>query len=224
MILSLRNENNRRDAEDTEISEGKERVRIGVYGGTFDPPHVGHLILAETAAESLRLARVIFVPAGTPPHKQPGDVRESAEHRLIMVKRAIEGNPRFVLSRVDIDRPGPHYSVDMLRLLGNEYPGADLVFLIGADSLRDLPKWSRSQELIQLARLGVMRRSGAKPDLEALERSIPGISARIEWIAAPRIEIASHVVADQIADGCSVRYQVPDGVLAYIQQQGLYRE
>ncbi len=205
------------------FGSNNESVRLGVYGGTFDPPHLGHLILAETAAESLKLSRVVFVPAATPPHKEPGDVRESAEHRLIMVERAIAGNPRFVLSRVDMDREGPHYSVDMLRLLRDEYPGAEFVFLIGADSLRDLPKWSHPQELIQLALLGVMRRPDAEADLNALERDIPGISARIEWINAPGIDIASHVVADQIADGCSVRYQVPDAVLAYIQEQGLYR-
>jgi nicotinate-nucleotide adenylyltransferase len=206
------------------FGSSNESVRLGVYGGTFDPPHLGHLILAEMAAESLKLARVIFVPAGTPPHKRTRDVRESVEHRLSMVERAIAGNPRFALSRVDVDRAGPHYSVDMLRLLRDEYPGATFVFLIGADSLRDLPKWSRPQEIIELARLGVMRRPDAELDLDALERAIPGIGARIEWIAAPRIEIASHVVADQIADGCSVRYQVPDAVLAYIQQQGLYRK
>ena len=201
-----------------------EANRLGVYGGTFDPPHVGHLILAETAADSLNLARVVFVPAGTPPHKEASDVREPVEHRLIMVERAIAGNPRFVLSRVDVDRAGPHYSVDMLRLLRDDYPGAEIVFLIGADSLRDLPTWSRPQELIQLARLGVMRRADAEPDLGELEMNIPGIGARIEWIIAPRIEIASHVIADQIAGGCSVRYQVPDSVLEYIREQGLYRE
>jgi nicotinate-nucleotide adenylyltransferase len=215
---------NRRGAGDADISEGNERERVGVYGGTFDPPHLGHLILAETAAESLKLARVVFVPAGIPPHKNKADVREPAEHRLIMVERAIADNPRFALSRVDVDRAGPHYSVDMLRLLRDEYPAPEFVFLIGADTLRDLVKWSRPQELIQLARLGVMRRPDAEPNLDALERDIPGISARIEWIAAPRVEIASHVLADRIADGCSVRYQVPDAVLAYIRQLGLYRK
>jgi nicotinate-nucleotide adenylyltransferase len=167
---------------------------------------------------------VVFVPAGVPPHKKKPEVRESAEHRLIMVERAIADNPRFALSRVDVERAGPHYSVDMLRLLRDEYPDPEFVFLIGADTLRDLAKWSRPQELIQLAQLGVMPRPDAEPNLDALEREIPGISARIEWIAAPRVEIASHVLADQIADGCSVRYQVPDAVLAYIRQLGLYRK
>jgi nicotinate-nucleotide adenylyltransferase len=199
-------------------------VRLGIYGGTFDPPHLGHLILAETAADSLNLSRVVFVPAGTPPHKMPGEVRVSAEHRVAMVERAIAGNPRFALSRVDVQRPGPHYSVDMLRLLRREYPAAEFVFLIGADSLRDLPEWSRPQELIGLAALGVMRRPDTEPDLDALEQDIPGLCARISWITAPHIEIASHLLAEQIAAERSVRYQVPDSVLEYIQQQGLYRK
>jgi nicotinate-nucleotide adenylyltransferase len=207
------------------MSSGSSDVlRLGIYGGTFDPPHLGHLILAETAADSLNLSRVLFVPAADPPHKKPGDVRAPAGHRLVMVQRAITGNPRFALSRVDLDRPGPHYSVDMLRLLRDEYPAADFVFLIGADSLRDLPKWSRPQELIELAVLGVMSRPDAEPDLDDLERHIPGIRARVEWIAAPRLEIASHRLVEQIAAGRSVRYQVPDVVLDYIQQQALYRK
>jgi nicotinate-nucleotide adenylyltransferase len=205
-------------------SGSNDPARLGIYGGTFDPPHLGHLILAETAADSLNLSRVLFVPAADPPHKKPGDVHAPVEHRLIMVERAIAGNPRFALSRVDVDRPGPHYSVDTLRLLRDEYPAADFVFLIGADSLRDLPGWSRPQELIALAVLGVMSRPDAEPDLDDLERRIPGIRARVEWIAAPRIEIASHRLVEQIAAGRSVRYQVPDAVLDYIQQQALYRK
>jgi nicotinate-nucleotide adenylyltransferase len=198
--------------------------RLGIYGGTFDPPHLGHLILAETAADSLHLARVVFVPVAEPPHKTPEEVHAPAPHRLAMVERAIGGNPRFVLSRVDMDRPGPHYSVDMLRLLREDHPGAEFFFLIGADSLRDLPAWSRPEELIGLASLGVMRRHGIEPDLEGLERRIPGISRRIAWIDAPTIEIASHVLAKQIAAGRSVRYQLPDTVCEYIKEHRLYRK
>jgi nicotinate-nucleotide adenylyltransferase len=198
--------------------------RLGIYGGTFDPPHFGHLILAETAADSLHLARVIFAPVADPPHKGPRDVHASAQHRLAMTGRAIADNPRFALSRVDMDRPGPHYSVDMLRLLREDYPGAEFFFLIGADSLRDLPAWSRPAELIQLARLGVMRRHDVEPDLEALEGKLPGIARRITWIDAPRIEIASHVLVEQVAAGRSVRYQLPDAVYEYIKTHGLYRK
>jgi len=197
--------------------------RLGIYGGTFDPPHLGHLILAETAADSLRLDRVLFVPAGTPPHKAAATLRSAAEHRLAMVRLAIEGNPRFALSRVDLDRPGPHYSVDMLHLLRDEHPGAALFFLIGADSLADLPTWSRPRELIGLACLGVMRRPGAAPDLDALEREIPGLHRRMMWLDAPTIDIAASDLARRIAAGRSVRYQIPDDVCLYIEEHGLYR-
>jgi len=197
--------------------------RLGIYGGTFDPPHLGHLILAETAADTLRLDRVLFVPAGTPPHKAAATLRSAAEHRLAMVRLAIESNSRFALSRVDLDRPGPHYSVDMLHLLRDEHPGAALFFLIGADSLADLPTWSRPRELIGLACLGVMRRPGAAPDLDALEREIPGLHRRMMWLDAPTIDIAASDLARRIAAGRSVRYQIPDDVCLYIEEHGLYR-
>jgi len=198
--------------------------RIGVYGGTFDPPHLGHLILAELAADGLALATVLFVPAAEPPHKLASAVREPARHRLEMTARAIAGNPRFALSRVDVDRPGPHYTVDMLRLLHAEYPRAELFFLIGADSLRDLPTWSRPAELIGLAALGVMRRPGVEVDLSELERQLPGIRQRVEWINAPLIDISARALAAQIAAGQSVRYQIPDAVREYIEEHELYRK
>lgn len=197
--------------------------RIGVYGGTFDPPHLGHLILAETAADSLRLARVLFVPAADPPHKAAATIRATAAHRLAMVELAIAGNPRFALSRVDVDRPGPHYSVDMLRLLRAQFPQAELVFLIGVDSLRDLPTWSRPQELLRLATLGVMRRPFVDVDLAALEAQLPGVGARIAWIDAPLIDIAARDLARRVATGYSIRYQVTENVRAYIARHKLYR-
>ncbi|MBN1563817.1 MAG: nicotinate (nicotinamide) nucleotide adenylyltransferase [Anaerolineae bacterium] len=198
-------------------------MRLGIYGGTFDPPHMGHLILAETARDSLQLDRVLFVPAGNPPHKAASTIRASANHRIAMVELAIAKNDHFALSRVDVDRPGPHYSVDMLARLHDEYPGAEFVFLIGADSLRDLPQWSRPAELLALARLGVMRRPGVEPpDLAELERDVPGLAARVEWVDAPLIDIAARDLARRLAQGHSVRYQLPDAVLAYIKQHGLY--
>lgn len=198
-------------------------MRLGIYGGTFDPPHLGHLILAETAADRLDLTRVLFAPAGNPPHKAPEDIRSSIDHRLAMVNHALAGNDRFAVSRVDVDRPGPHYSVDALHRLRAEYPAADFFFLIGADSLRDLPTWSRPTELITLATLGVMRRPKVDPpDLQTLEHALPGISTHVEWVDAPLIDISASDLARQIAAGHSVRYRVPDAVLAYINQHGLY--
>jgi nicotinate-nucleotide adenylyltransferase len=201
-------------------SESAPVKRIGILGGTFDPPHYGHLILAELAADSLNLDRVLFVPAADPPHK--GALRSSAEHRVALVERAIAGNPRFALSRVDLDRPGPHYSVEMVRLLQAEYPDATLIFLIGGDSLRDLPGWSRPDELIRLVRLGVMRRPGSAPDLTQLEREIPGIRERVDWIDAPQIEISASALAQRVRAGLSIRYQTPDAVRAYIEEHRLY--
>lgn len=199
-------------------------TRLGIFGGTFDPPHTGHLILAETAADDLALDRVLFVPAADPPHKAASDVRAPAAHRAAMVERAIAGNPRFALSRVDLDRPGPHYTVDMLHLLRREHPDAALYFLIGGDSLRDLPTWSRPAELITLATLAVMRRPGYAPDLDALERQIPRLAERVCWIDAPLIELSATEIAARIAAGRSVRYRLPDAVCAYVEEHHLYRD
>lgn len=196
-------------------------TRLGILGGTFDPPHYGHLILAELAADSLSLNCVLFVPAADPPHK--GAPRASAKHRTALVERAIAGNPRFALSRVDLDRPGPHYTVEMLRLLRQEFPEAELVFLIGGDSLRDLSLWSRPGELIRLARLGVMRRPGNTPDLARLEQDIPGVGERVDWIDAPQIDISATDIAHRVSAGLSIRYQTPDAVRAYIDAHDLYR-
>lgn len=202
-------------------SQSAPVMRVGILGGTFDPPHYGHLILAELAADSLALDRVLFAPAADPPHK--GGLRASAQHRVALVERAIAGNPRFALSRVDLDRPGPHYSVEMVQLVQAEFPGAALIFLIGGDSLRDLPTWSRPDELIKRVRLGVMRRPGSAPDLTQLEREIPGLGERIDWIDAPQIEISASALARRVAAGLSIRYQTPDAVRAYIEDHQLYR-
>ena len=197
--------------------------RLGIFGGTFDPPHLGHLILAETAADSLNLATVLFVPAGIPPHKAASDLRAPAHHRLAMVERAITDNARFAVSRVDIDRPGPHYSVDMLRLLRKDFPDSEFFFLIGGDSLRDLPTWSRPNELLELSYLGVMRRPGTAPDLDELDHCLPGIRERVRWVDAPPLDISATEIARRIAAGQSVRYRLPDAVCAYIEEHGLYR-
>lgn len=196
--------------------------RLGVLGGTFDPPHLGHLILAEAAASALGLERLLFVPAGEPPHKR-GRRISSAADRLAMLERAIAGNARFDISRVDVDRPGPHFSVDMLALLGKAHPGAALYFILGGDSLADLVTWRDPAGVIAAARLVVMRRPNAALDLEALERRIPGMGARIDVVDAPLIGISGSALREQIAQGRSIRYQVPDAVLEYIQAHGLYR-
>lgn len=196
--------------------------RVGILGGTFDPPHVGHLILAEEARDQLRLDRVLFVPAGDPPHKR-GRPLSPVEHRVTMVALAIADNPAFYLSRVDVDRPGPHYTVDMVRLLRDEFgPDVELYFLMGFDSLADLPNWHRAKELIAMCQLVALTRFNVKIDWDYLEQRLPGIRQRVRILDMPELEIASHVIQQRVREGRSIRYQVPPAVEAYIYKHGLY--
>jgi nicotinate-nucleotide adenylyltransferase len=196
--------------------------RIGILGGTFDPPHIGHLVLADCAIESVALDELLFVPAADPPHKRD-ETRASAAHRLAMLQLAIAQDGRFKLSRADIDRPGPHYAVDMVRLIQLQYPQAEMVFVMGADSLRDLPTWHCPQEFITLCKLAVMPRPAVRVELPALEELLPGVSARIVTIDAPLIEISSTEIVERLRDGKSVRYLVPPPVLDYISAKQVYQ-
>lgn len=195
--------------------------RIGIFGGTFNPPHLGHLILAETAADSLELDGVFFVPAASPPHKV-GLPRAPAKDRLAMVELAIMGNPRFTSSRADMDRPGPHYAVDMIAMFHREFPNAQLFFLMGSDSLRDLLSWSRPDEIIRMTTLVVMQRPDVYPDLSALTRLLPGLLEKLYFLEAPEIEISSTEIVARIKQGRSIRYRVPESVLNYLTEHQLY--
>ncbi len=198
--------------------------RIGILGGTFDPPHIGHLVLAEYAAEALNFSQVLFVPAATPPHKN--DVRTPIEHRLNMLQLAIRDNERFVISRVDIDRPGPHYTVDMIGIIQGQYPHAELYFVMGGDSLRDLPKWNRPQDLIRRCRLAVFQRPDMVETVTAdmHEAVLPGLAERVDIIDAPLLGFSSTEIAQRRYDGKSIRYLVTDAVLQYIYDNQLYRK
>ncbi|MCZ7545926.1 MAG: nicotinate-nucleotide adenylyltransferase [Anaerolineae bacterium] len=196
---------------------------MGIFGGTFDPPHLGHLVLAETCADALALAHVLWTPAADPPHKRDLAITLAAQ-RVAMVEAAIAGNPRFALSRVDLERPGPHYSVDMVRIVAAQYPpGTPLYFLIGGDSLRDLPTWHEPARLLECCWLAVMRRPGDNVDTGALEDQLPGLAARLRVIDAPLIEISGSEIRRRVRDGQSIRYRVPDRVAAYIAREGLYK-
>jgi nicotinate-nucleotide adenylyltransferase len=197
--------------------------RVVVLGGTFDPPHIGHLIMAEYAFEALEARTVLFLPAADPPHKH-GETRTGAVHRVAMVERAIAGEPRFQLSHLDLDRPGPHYTADTVRLLVAQFPADEVIFLVGEDSLRDLPNWHRADEIIHYCRLAVVPRHEVRFDAATLEHLLPGISDRVIHVWSPLIEVSSTDVAARLSAGKSVRYQIPDEVLAYIQQHELYRE
>ncbi|MBK9229559.1 MAG: nicotinate-nucleotide adenylyltransferase [Anaerolineae bacterium] len=199
-------------------------MRVGIFGGTFDPPHIGHLILAEEAWFQLKLDAVIIVPAGDPPHKRNRRLSAAAS-RVRMVKAAIVGNDHFVLSRVDVDRPGPHYTIDMVRLLRDSLPaGSELFFLMGSDSLRDLPNWHLADRLVANCRLVALARHDVTLDWEYLEGALPGLHARVIQLDMPELEIASHILQERIRTGQPIRYQVPEAVEAIIAAEGLYRE
>jgi nicotinate-nucleotide adenylyltransferase len=196
---------------------------IGIFGGTFDPPHLGHLILAETCADALGLERVLWVPAADPPHKHSAPL-SAAAHRAAMVQAAIADNPRFVFSRVDLDRPGPHYSADMVRLIGEQYPGITLYFLMGGDSLHDLPTWRAPERLLASCRLAVTRRpdDGLDAALPALYKQLPALEGVVAFVPAPLIEISGSEIRQRVRERRSIRYRVPDAVAACIAREGLY--
>jgi nicotinate-nucleotide adenylyltransferase len=197
---------------------------IGIFGGTFDPPHLRHLILADEARSQLQLDQVLWVLTPDPPHKT-GQSITPLEHRLAMLQLAIQGvTPAFYLSKVDIDRRGPHYALDTLRLLAEQYPQAELVYLMGGDSLHDLPSWHRPAEVIaNLASIGVMRRPGDSIDLTALEKVLPGLTAKVRFVDAPLLEISAREIRARAARGGPYRYYLPPPVYEYIQEHQLYR-
>ena len=205
---------------------GRVRVpkRFGIFGGTFDPPHIGHQILAEEAAYQLGLDRVLWVLTPDPPHKS-GQKISALDHRRQMVESCIKGNPTFLLSEVDIDRPAPHYALDTVKLLQKKYPDADLVYLIGGDSLRDLPTWHKPQEFVMAASaLGVMCRPGEEANLRDVEEIIPGVSKKVEFIDAPLLEISSSRIREMVAGGGPYRYYLPGSVYEIITRLRLYRD
>lgn len=196
--------------------------RVGVLGGTFDPPHYGHLALAEAALAQLELAQVLFVPAGAPPHK-PGRPITPAHHRAAMVEAAIAGQPAFALSRVDLDRPGPHYTVDMLALLQQALPESELYFLLGSDSLHDLPRWRDPAGIVRQVRLAVLGRPGWEADWEALEQAVPGLRERLVRLEAPMLDISSTDLRRRARQGLPLTGLVPPAVEEYILQHEIYR-
>jgi nicotinate-nucleotide adenylyltransferase len=197
-------------------------MRVGIFGGTFDPPHLGHLILAAEAVQQMRLEKVLWVLTPDPPHKLGHEIRPWNQ-RLQLVQAAISENTTFEISRVDIDRPGPHYAVDTLDLLAQNNPGIELFYLMGGDSLRDLPTWYRPVDFLKACGgLGVMRRPSSKTDLSALEGLLPGISQRVQFIQAPLIEVSSSDIRERIDSGRTYRYFLPQPVYQIITESCMY--
>jgi nicotinate-nucleotide adenylyltransferase len=198
--------------------------QLGVLGGTFDPIHHGHLVAAQEAQHQLKLDQILFVPAGTPPHKPTGPILPK-HHRLHMVELAIKDQPYFAISRVDVDRPGPHYTVDMLRLLREEWgPDSTLFFIEGADSLADILTWHQPQRLIELCELAVVERPGVEMDLTQLAVKLPDLAARVHWVKMPLLEISSSDLRARVRAGRPISYLLPPAVEEYIMEHGLYRE
>jgi nicotinate-nucleotide adenylyltransferase len=196
---------------------------IGVFGGTFDPPHLGHLILADEGRSTLNLEGVLWTPVGEPPHKPDREI--TPPHlRVMMVQAAISGDPNFHLSLVDLDRPGPHYTIDGLALIKQQVGGKPIAYLMGSDSLADLPQWHSPAAVIQeCAILGILRRAGSEPDLELLERELPGVSAKVVYFDAPRVGISGDEIRRRVGEGRSYRYLVLPRVADIIEADGLYR-
>jgi nicotinate-nucleotide adenylyltransferase len=199
-------------------------VNVGIMGGTFDPPHIAHLIIAEVARVRLDLDKIIFIPAGDPWMKSASMVT-AAEQRVEMVRLAIDSNPAFSLSLIEVKRPGPTYTVDTIEQLSGEV-GYDsgLFLLLGWDSMADLPSWKAPYRISKMARIAAFPRPGfVKPDPAELEEAMPGISERIVYMEEPYLGISSTCIRQLAREGKSVRYVVPDRVGQYIIENNLYQ-
>jgi nicotinate-nucleotide adenylyltransferase len=198
-------------------------MRIGIFGGTFDPPHVGHLILAEECRTQLKLDKLLWVVTDNPPHKRYVSI-SPIEDRVKLVEKAITDNEAFMLSRVDIDRPAPHFAIDTVNILKSENPGAQFFYLMGGDSLHDLPTWKRPNDFIEMCDgIGVMRRHADQVDLVSLEQLLPGISKKVMIVDAPILEISSKEIRQRINEGQGYRYYLRDAVFQAVRDLGLYR-
>lgn len=195
-------------------------LKVGVLGGTFDPVHLGHLILAEHAREELGLARVLWVPAGDPWRKRGHGVTPAAD-RMAMVRLAIGGQRAFAVSAVEVERPGPSYTAETLAALHTDEPEAELVLLLGQDALEDLPAWREPERILELATVAVARRGEGEA---AAEQALAGPPGRLVWLTMPRIDISATELRRRAAAGLSLRYLVPDAVAAYIHQHRLYKD
>lgn len=196
---------------------------LGVLGGTFDPPHIAHLVLASEAQVQLSLERVLWVLTPDPPHK-PDQIITPLAIRTEMVQAAIHDNPVFEFCGVDIDRDPPYYAADTMLLLRERYPEALLTYLMGADSLRDLAKWHQPELFIQLCdSVGVMRRPGVKIDLGRLKTRFPQLTSKIRLIDVPMLEFSSSEIRKRIAQGGAYRYFLPEEIYRLVLKYHLYR-
>ena len=199
-------------------------MRLGLLGGTFNPPHIGHLVCAQEAHAQLGLDRVLLVPVHTPPHKET-DGDPGVEVRVALCEAAVAGDERLGVSRAEADVPGRSYTVDTLNRLHDARPDDQLTFIVGGDMAASLPQWREPQAILELCTIGAAARDGVGRDevLERLERELPGASSRIRFFDMPRIDISSTLIRRRVAAGEPVRYLVPGAVADSIEREGLYR-
>jgi nicotinate-nucleotide adenylyltransferase len=196
-------------------------VRVGLLGGTFNPPHIGHLVCAVQALAQLELDRVLLVPVHEPPHKGV-EADPGVEHRVELCRRAVAGEERLGVSLVDADVAGPSWTVDTLRRLHERCPEDELTFLVGGDMALSLPTWREPEAILGLAELGVAEREGVRrADISERLSGLP--VHRIRFFDMPRLDISSSLIRRYVAAGRPIRHLVPDGVAAYVEQAGLYR-
>jgi nicotinate-nucleotide adenylyltransferase len=197
-------------------------VRLGILGGTFNPPHLAHLVCAQEAHRELELDRVLFVPASIPPHKAV-EAEPGAHHRLELCRLAVDGDERFAVCDLELRRDGPSYTVDTLKELSSQSPTNELFLILGGDIAAGLPEWREPERVLELATVAIAERRGTARGTvqQALDQLKGGDRAR--FFAMPRIGISSTMVRRRVGAGQPIRYFVPDGVLDYIERHGLYR-
>jgi nicotinate-nucleotide adenylyltransferase len=196
-------------------------ARVGLLGGTFNPPHLGHLVCASQALAALQLDRVLLVPVHEPPHKAP-DSDPGVEHRVELCRRAVAGDERLAVSLVDAEIPGPSYTVDTLSRLHDRCPGDQLTFIVGGDMAFSLPTWREPEAILELAELGVAEREGVRR-ADIAERLADIGTDNVRFFDMPRLDISSSQIRRMVAAGRPIRYLVPDAVADYIEQARLYR-
>jgi len=196
---------------------------VGILGGTFNPPHLAHLVCASEARWQLPLEAVILVPTGVPPHKQM-EYEPGAGHRLEMCRRAAGAHGGWLgVSALEVERDGPSYTVDTLRAIHASRPGDELTFIVGGDMAWSLPSWHEPEAILGLASMAVAERAGARrEEVRVRLAGLPG-SERIRYIDVPRLDISSSALRRRVREGHSIDFLVPDAVAAYIEAEGLYR-
>ena len=196
---------------------------IGILGGTFNPPHIGHLVMAQEALDQLDLDRVVFMPEAVPPHKEARD-DIGAAGRVELCELAVEDEKRLAVSTLEVDRGGASYTVDTLKVLHDLEPEHELIFIVGGDMAQSLPSWREPEAVLGLARLAVAEREGVRR--EDIARRLDALHSgdRVVFFDMPRIDISSSAIRRRVAEGRPIRYLVPDRVAAAIAERGLYRQ